>query len=392
MRRLPFEYAVRNLGRRPLRTALAALSAAVAAGALTAATSFGRGVDRGFSGAAQADAAIFLSAVAERDVVRSTTVSALPELIVANVRGVKHVHGVPAVSGELHLGTYVRLGERAPDSSPDPEYPAFVRGVSDRAFLVHEAVTLLEGRPPGVGEVMVGRLAARQAGAPEDAFAVGRSLRFETGVFRVSGRFAAPGTTIESELWTPVDALKGLVRRDDLSATFARMEDPADLEDFELFAKRRLDLELTVVPSTVYYRELADYLAPLARLAWLMAGLVAIAAVCGGANVFNAAVQDRLGELAVLRTMGYPVRALASSLLSEAALVAAAGGLVGLKLAEAWTSGAAVRLAMSAVELRVDAASTLTGLLGSVLLGVAGAAPAVWRAARLSPATALKEA
>ena len=71
-RRLPFDYAVRNLGRRPLRTLITGASGALVAALLVGVTSFVRGLDQSFAGAAQPDAAIMISAVAERDVVRST--------------------------------------------------------------------------------------------------------------------------------------------------------------------------------------------------------------------------------------------------------------------------------------------------------------------------------
>lgn len=388
-RALPFDYAVRNLGRRPVRTLLTALSSALVAALLVATTAFVRGLGNTFSGAAQPDTAILLSSVAERDVVRSTVSAGLPELVSASVPGVRSIGGLPAVSAEIHMGTNVRLGDAT--NTDDTVFAAFVRGVTDRAFLVHDAVTLSEGRPPRTGEVIVGRLVAQQLGATEDSLALGRRIRFEGAEFEIVGRFTAPGTTLESEIWTPLAELRGLTKRDDSSVVFVRMESTADFAGLELFTKRRLDLELLMIPSSVYYRELSDYFAPIRAMAWVMAALIVAGAMFGGANTLNAAVQDRLRELAALRAVGYSGFALVRSLAQESLVLAASGALVGLLLARLFLAGNAVRIAMSAFSLQVDALAILVGFGGALALGLLGTTPAAVRVMRMPIAAALKE-
>lgn len=390
-RHLPFDYAVRNLGRRKLRTGLTGLSSAMVVALIVATAAFVRGLETSFAGAAQPDVAILLSTVAERDVVRSTVGAQVPDLVSASVPGILQVHGVPAVSAEIHMGTNLRLGPKPPPNAPDPELNGFIRGITDRAFLVHDYVTLIEGAPPKTGEVIVGRLVAKQIGVPEEALSVGRTIRFEGSEFTVAGRFAAPGTTTEAEIWTPLTELRGLTRRDDSSAVFVRMEKPEDFLELDLFAKRRLDLELTMIPSSLYYRELADYFRPIRNLAWALASIMAFAALFGGANTLNAAVQDRIRELATLRAIGYSGFALIRSISTEAMVLAAAGGLIGLAVAGIFLRGVTIRIAMSAFALKVDAVSILSGFAGVVLLGVLGSAPAAAKVFRLPIAAALKE-
>lgn len=392
MRRvLPFDYAVRNLGRRPLRTLLSGLSSALVAAMLVATAAFVRGLSSTFSGAAQADTAIVLSSVAERDVVRSTVNPGLPELIAASVPGVAQSGGRALVSGEIHMGTNVKLGAAPPASGEDPVHPAFVRGVTRDAFLVHDAVTITAGSLPQSGEVLIGRLVAQQLGVPAESLALGRTIRFEGGNFTVAGHFAAPGTTIEAEIWAPLAELRGLTRRDDTSVAFVRLADADAFADLELFCKRRLDLEIVAIPSAAYYEELTAYFRPIQALAWALAALIVGAALFGGANTINAAVQDRLRELATLRALGYGGVALVRSLAQESLVLAAAGGLVGLFLARLALSGSAVRLAMSAFELRVDALAIAIGFGGVLMLGLLGTTPAALRVLRLPVATALKE-
>lgn len=391
MASLPVEYAVRNLGRRPLRTFLTAISSALVATVLTAVTCFVRGLEVSFSGAAREDTAILLSAVSERDVVRSTVPQAVADLVAADVAAVKKIDGVPAVSPEIHMGTNVRLGPRPAGDAVDPIRQGFLRGVTDRAYLVHDRVTLVRGNLPGPGEVIVGRLAAQQMAVDDDDLSIGKIIRFEGGEFRIAGVFAAPGTTIESEIWVDLREIQGLSKRDDVSIVFVRLERPDLLNRLDLFTKRRLDLELIAIPSAVYYRELTDYFSPIKALAWGMALLIAAAAMFAGANTANAAIQDRLKELATLGTIGYPLGAIMRSLLTEAVILAAAGGLAGLFFARLGISGGAVRIAMSAFRLEVDSTAILVGFAGVLLLGLLGTIPAAWRILRLPIAAALKE-
>jgi uncharacterized membrane protein YeiH len=89
--------------------------------------------------------------------------------------------------------------------------------------------------------------------------------------------------------------------------------------------------------------------------------------------------------LASLRAVGYSGAALARSL-SKEALVLSAAALACFAL-----SGTSVGLAMSAVELRVDAVSVLVGFGGVLLLGLLGTLPAAVRVVRLPTATARVE-
>ena len=390
-RALPFDYAVRNLARRPVRTLLTGLSSALVAGLFVATAAFVQGLSKSFSNAGRDDVAILLSRVSESDVLRSTVPASLAELVAAEVAGVARPGGVAAVSAEIHSGTNLRLGERPAEGEADPSYQAFVRGVTERAFLVHDAVTLIEGHLPGPSEVLVGRVVPSQLGLPAERFRIGEKLRFEGGTFTVAGTFAAPGTTIESELFAPLADLRSLARREDASAVFVRLQSPADFGELELFARRRLDLELNAIPSTLYYKELGAYFAPIRALAWVLALMMGAAALFGGANTLNAAVQDRVRELATLRALGYRSRALAVSLLQESLVLAAAGGLLGLALARFALSGAAVRIAMGAFTLAIGPEAVLAGFAVALGLGILSTLPAAVRVARLPVAVALKE-
>ena len=224
----------------------------------------------------------------------------------------------------------------------------------------------------------------------EELLEPGRTLRVEGGEFEISGRFAAPGTTVESEVWVPMRELMGLARREDVSAVFVRTDSPDSVADVEVFARRRLDLELLCLPSRVYYGEMAAYFAPIGALAAAMAALIGIAVILTGANALSSAVQDRVGELATLRALGYTGAALSRALLLEALLLAAAGGLAGLLLARVALAGSAFRIGMGAFALEIDGLAALAGLGAVLLVGALGTLPAILRTLRLGVAAALE--
>lgn len=385
MRLLPSDYAFRNAGRRPLRTGLTVFSSLLVTAVVAATAAFVRGLEDANLGAAPPRTAILLSNAAQRDIVRSAVSPAAGDIVAADVDGIAEIGGVSAVSPEVHMATNMRLGEDL------TEYQVFMRGVTDTAFLVHEAVTIIDGKPPRAGQALVGRLVGPKVGLPDDAIGIGDRLVVESGNFEVSGIFSAPGTTIESEIWVPMEELQALANRNDISAVFARVDTDEDLAFVDLFAKRNLDLELLYMSAADYYRELAAYFGPLRSFAWLMAILIAAAALFSGANTQNASVQDRIRELATLRAMGYSGFALVVSLAQEALLVASLGGLLGLVLARFAIEGNAVSLAMTAFALEVDGTVVVIAFSAALVVAALGTIPAAWRVMRIPIAVGVKE-
>lgn len=380
---LPFDHAIRNAMRRPVRSAFVVLATALVTGLLVGTSAFVSSLEKSHLASAPPRTAILLSTSALRDLVRSSMSQSVADLVAADVPGVAEVGGVPASSPEIHMATKLRSG---------PEHrqrQSFVRGVTERAYLVHEAVGLVEGRLPGPGEALVGRLAARKSEAPEREFAIGESLEIEGGSFEIVGRFAAPGTTIESEIWVPLAELQSLAQRRDVSGVFVRLEDEEAFDDVDLFANRRLDLELVSIPAETYYAEAASYFGPILALAWAMAVLVGLAATVGGANLVLSAVQERQRELAVFRAIGFRGSALVWTVLEEVLVLSMAGALLGLFATRLALGQASFGLAMSAFELRVGPVALLVGLAGILGIVLLGAVPALLHVLRLPVTRAL---
>lgn len=376
---LPLSYAVSNLSRRPARSALLVTSATLIATAFVAVFAFANGMRESILTTAPPNTALLLSTSATRDVIRSSVRRDVADLVRADVEGVL------ASSPEIHMAT-----EFATEISSEA-HQGFVRGVTEAAYAVHRDVTLIAGRLPGPGEALVGRLAHAAASIPEDELAIGRTLLVEGGTFRISGTFAARGSTTEGEIWLPLDELQSHARRADCSVVFVRTRTTRDLDDVLLFAHRRLDLELVAIDATTYYGEAAAYLAPIRTLAIAMAWMIGIAAFLSGANAFHAAIRERTRELACFLAMGFRVRALAASLVQESLWLGMIGLVVGTSLARFALSNATYRIAMSAFEFRVDSASIVAGAASVLAVSALGVLPALVSIARLPIATALEK-
>lgn len=382
---LPLDYPLRNLGRRRARSAMIAFACALVAAVLVSAFAFVGGLDKSFQRSGRSDVALLLSSAAERDLVRSALSPQVAELVAAEIDGILRVHGVSAVSPEIHMATRVQL------SANGEGLQGFVRGVTERALLVHPEVTVVEGRWPGVGEVAIGRLVAARLGVSPSSIAPGSTIWMEGAQWKISGVFAAPGTTTEAEIWAPLYELQGESRRDDVSTVFVRFADLDGIDALEAFAGRRLDLEMIALRAREYYAELAAWFGPIRGLVWIMVFLIALTVVFSGANALQMSVEERGPELATLRALGYGSTSIFVSLLVEALVLAAAGALLGLFVAQIVVRGSAFRIGMGAFRLEVDATAIASAFAIVLFLAFLGTIPAAVRVLRMRVATALKD-
>lgn len=386
MRSLPFEYAVRNLGRSPLRLAAGVLGSALVVLLVLAAGGFVRGMEQSLSPQGSERNVILLGAGSEESVERSQIDMGVPTLATAGIRGIKSRLGVSYVSPEVHMALVLKS---SPDSTEESQ--AVVRGVTPAAFLVHSQVRIIEGSPPrpGMDELMVGRLAATRLGWDESALTIGRQLWLDDRPWTITGRFAAPRTVMDAEIWAPLADLQIATRRDSLSCVVLTLAD-ASLEDVSVWCAQRLDLELVATRESEYYAGLLDFYRPVRVMIWLTAALIALGGLFGGLNTMYAAFASRVRELGALRTLGFPRRALILSFLQESLLTTSAGGILAAAIGLALLDGIAVRFSMGAFAVVLDAPVVLIGLLAGAGIAVVGVMPPLWRCLRLPIVEALR--
>jgi ABC-type lipoprotein release transport system permease subunit len=393
MRLLPWDYGVRNLSRRPLRTALTGFGLTLVVFLLLVVTGFVRGLELSLAQSGDPQVVLLHNVNAAENLENSSIGDEVATL--ARTEFAAHLvrsGDATAVSPELTVASRV---SRAEDGGKDQL--GVVRGVDwGRAFLVRRQVALVEGTLPGPGEVLVGRLVPAKVGLRAEDVAVGSTLRIEGRPWRVSGRFAAPGTLLESEVWCELSELKSAMRRpNDVSVVAMRFDpagDPArQLGYVEYFCRnRRPDLELMGSREAEYYAALRKHYGPMRAMGWLLVGLVAAAGACGAVNTMYAAVAGRVREFAALQAVGFPRRAIAASLVQESVILAAAATLVASGLALLLVQGVAVRFTMGAFTLQLDRTALLVGCGAGLALGVFGAIPPAVRAFRLPISDALK--
>ena len=383
-RLLPWEYGIRNLLRRPARSLLTLSALTTVVLLVFVIVGFIRGLENSLSASGDPDVVLVHSLAAEGNVENSAIPARIPGLLSASLDGIQRRFGVLHVSPELYHATRVRVDEDG------HTYHGLARGVTDAAPLVRRQVRIVEGSWPGPGEVLAGRLAHAKLGCSADHLAVGERVGFEGRWWRVSGRFVAGDSALESELWCPLPDLQQAVKRQDLSLAALLLAPGAAPSEVELFCKERVDLELQAIAETDYYAALQKHYRPVRLLAWLVAWLVSGAGVFAGMNAMYGAVVGRIRELAALQVIGFRRRAILLSLIQEAAILAAAACLLAGLMALTLVGGMAVTFTMGAFALRIDGTAIFIGCGTGLLIGTLGAVPPAVRAMRLSVSESLK--
>lgn len=382
-RLLPWDYGVRNLMRRPLRTALTLLALATVVLLIFVVVGFIRGLDASLSVSGDPQVVLIYSVNAEENIENSAISSQTPGLLAASLPGIVRRYDVSHVSPELYLGTRIKV-------DTNDGGLGLIRGVLPTAPLVRRRVQLIAGRWPGSGEVIAGRLAAAKLGCDSARLAIGKTLTFEQREWRISGQFVAGGGAFESEIWAPLPDLQQALKRQDLSVVAILLSPSAVAAHVELFCKERTDLELQAIGEKAYYDLLQKHYGPMRVLAWTIVWLVSGAGIFSGLNMMYGAVAGRIRELATLQAIGYRRRAVLLALLQEGALLAAAGALLAGFLALGVLNGVAVRFTMGAFTLRIDGTAILIGCGVGLLLGILGALPPAIKALRMPVAQSLK--
>jgi ABC-type lipoprotein release transport system permease subunit len=375
---------VRNLFRRPSRSALTLAGLSVVVLLVLVVVGFIRGLEASLAATGRPNVVLVYALSSGADIENSTIPARTPALLAASVSGVREQHGVRFVSPELYLGTRIKTARQAKGGL------GLVRGVTTATALVRQQVQIIAGNWPGPGEVLVGRLAHSKLGCHAEALALGETVEFDGCKWKVSGTFAAGGAAYESEIWCPLEDLQAALKRQDLSLVAVAMHSADAIADVDLFCRERIDLELKAVPEVAYYADLQKHYRPVRMLGWVVVCLVAGSGVFAGLNTMYGAVVGRVRELATLQAIGFRRRAILLTLIQEAALMSCCGALVACLVALVFINGTAVRFTMGAFVLRIDSVAVLIGCATAIGLGILGAIPPAAKAMRLPVVEAIK--
>ena len=388
LRQLPFEYAYRNIGRSRVRLIASVLGATLVVLLVLAAAGFVRGMQLTLTqGENLHENVIILSTGSEEALERSQIDASVASQAIASIPGLVERGGVVFASPEINIALPVNA-----DTNDTTPRQAVIRGVRPIAFLVHSTVEIVEGRQPRAGqdEIIVGSLAATRLGLPDGRLAVGQTLRFDNRDWTIVGRFRAPNTVMDAEIWMPIIDLQIATKREATISAVVVSLDTARFSDVDLFAKSRLDLEITAMREAEYYASIAAFYRPIRIMVIVTAALIAIGGLLGGLNTMYASFAARVREIGTLQSIGYTRAAIVASLTEESLFAAAIGTVLGAVLGLALLDGLAVKFSMGAFALTLDAPVMLTGLAGGMLVGLVGAVPPAIRCLRLPIPQALK--
>ena len=350
----------RNLLRRPVRTALTAAGVALGVGLIVALLSISAGTKRTAGDlvhVGRSDFGLFQSGVS--DVTRSL----LPVRIEHEVA---RAPGVREAAGLFLLVTDVN----GRDSS-------LVFGLAPGEF-PSQRLALVAGNRSGA-------LAGDAFGAK-----VGDTLRIGTRRFRVSGVFHSGDRFEDQGVVLPLSTVQALAKRPGEVTTIAVTVDVGRRpQEVAAALERRFAITAVAEPGQAVKIDTSSRL--VIDVGWVVSALALIVGGIGVANTMAASVFERVGEIGVLRAVGWRGRRIVGLIVSEAlgiSLLALAVGLgVGVLAARLFTT----RTGLSRLVVPEYTAGVFAwGLAFALGVGLLGAVYPAWRALRLTPIDALR--
>jgi len=299
--------------------------------------------------------------------------------------------GTPLTSPEL----FVVVDHPLKRSGSPANVP--LRGITPEAFKVHDRVKIVQGRNLefGKNEIIAGRAASRQFVGLEP----GTTLKWGESTWTLVGIFEDGGSASESELWCDVKVLQPAYRRgNSYQSVYAKLAEPSAFQALKDSLTTNPQLQVTAMRSPDYYGTQTATLQMIVRtIGGIIAILMGVGAVFGAVITMYTAVASRTREIATLRALGFGSVPVVVSVLVEAALLSAVGGLLGGLAAWAAFDGYETAtmnfqsFSQIAFAFRVTPALLATAMIYALIMGLFGGMLPAIRAARLPVVTALRE-
>ena len=271
-----------------------------------------------------------------------------------------------------------------------------LRGVGPQLAQLRPEVKIIQGRMfrTAVTELIVGKAAH----AEFKGLNIGDQIKTRGATWTVVGVFSSDGDSHESGLMTDADTLVAADQRGGFQSVTVMLESTAAFQKFKDALTANPALAVDISREREYYRRQSETIGRVIYvIAYVVGGIMAIGAIFSALNTMYSAVSARLREIATLRAIGFGATAMVMSVLAEALLLAAFGGVIGAAIAWLFFNGHQVSTSAGGnaaghliFELSVSPALIATGIVWACAIGlIGGLFPAV-RAARLPVATALR--
>jgi putative ABC transport system permease protein len=310
---------------------------------------------------------------------------------IAEAPGVAHDGREALASPELLVIASMPLRRSGIDASVP------LRGVLPVAFKVHDRLKIVAGRnfTPGRSEIIVGRAALRQYSGLD----LGSTVRAGQNEWQVVGIFEDNHSVSEGEIWCDARVAQPVYHRNNsyqsVNVRLASRDRFHTLKDALTTDPR---LTVIVMHQSDYYAEQSQAVQGVVRnVGFVIAGLMGVGAIFTAVNTMYTAVASRTREIATLRALGFGGVPVVVSVLTEAAVLSAIGGVLGGAIAWAAFDGFQTSTMNFQSFSQVSFGFAVTpwllgeGLSYAVALGLLGAVLPATRAARLPIVVALRE-
>jgi putative ABC transport system permease protein len=299
--------------------------------------------------------------------------------------------GKPILSPEL----YVLVDGKMKGKDATTNLP--LRGVSPMAPLVRKSFELVQGRmfTEGTNEVIVGDGVVQSY----DGLDVGKVVRWGGANWTVVGRFTDKQGIAESEVWGDTRVVQQAWRRgNSFQSIRVKLENPAALKTLKDSLTKDPRVRVDVKSERAYYVDQQKLMSTIINyVGWTLAIMMGIAALFAALNTLYNAVANRVREIATLRALGFGGFPVVVSVLVEAMILGAVGGLIGGVLALVFLNGMHsstmnwASFSQMTFAFTVTPRLMITGIIyGLILCFVAGILPGI-RAARLPITAGLRE-
>lgn len=314
--------------------------------------------------------------------------------VISDAPGVKRdAKGKPIASAEL----YVLAEGKLKNKDTGANMP--IRGVGPAAPLLRKSFKIEEGRMmrEGTNDVIVGKGVV----ANYENLTVGKTVRWGNADWVIVGIFSDDGGIAESEVWADSKLVQQVWNRGtSVQSVRVRLTDESDatLQKFKDALTKDPRVQVAINREPQFYAEQQAIMSTLINGAGIFfAIMMGFAAVFAAVNTMFNAVASRVREIATLRAMGFGGAPVLFSVLFEAMLLGAIGGLLGGVLALLLLNGMQSSTMNFQTFSQITYAFTVTpGLMilgiiyGLVLTFIAGLVPGI-RAANMPITTGLRE-
>ena len=269
-----------------------------------------------------------------------------------------------------------------------------LRGVEPAGLALRPQLRIISGRTftPGLRELIVGRGVLQQFQGAN----IGDVVRMRGSEWKVVGIFAT-GDAHDSEMWTDINVARSTFGRSGSSSVLVAIDGPDGFARLKSAVAAEPRLSLDVLREQDYFSgQTKDFRRTIGFLAGVVTIIMALGAVFAALNSMYAAVATRSKEIATLRALGFGGLPVVVSVMTEALLLAIAGGVLGALVAYALFNNFSVstlgqNFTQVVFDFKVTPQLVARGLIIAIIIGMIGGFMPALRAARLPVTTSLRE-